>query len=124
MSAARRDWRQHQAHARHTQQLHCGSGTLGSAGTGKHFRGRHQQVGWLLTSRTLSSIPLDFNRRKQADEIAHENLLLFKRLSKVKPSAEVNREQLSKSYIQNQTYGRTARKMVVVPEPLGRASES
>lgn len=43
----------------------------------------------------------DALRRRKEDEIAHENLAMFKRLQRVKPSAEASRAKLHKAFEQN-----------------------
>ncbi|GLI65157.1 hypothetical protein VaNZ11_008609 [Volvox africanus] len=55
------------------------------------------------------------NRHRKEDEIAQENLALYKRLQAVKPSSSVNREVLNKEFVKTQAYGENARKVKVPP---------
>ena len=61
------------------------------------------------------------NRRKKEDVVAQQNLALYKRLQAIKPSGDVSRNHLAKSFQTAQGYGANARKFrpSVVPEAIG-----
>jgi hypothetical protein len=61
------------------------------------------------------------NRRKKEDVIAQQNLALYKRLQAIKPSGDVSRNTLAKSFQTAQGYGANARKFrpSVLPEAIG-----